>query len=763
MVSFHACYIFHTLGNTTIFFGQFDTSRQLDEKGITELFERSKKMLIGEAKKLMINDEQCFSVNLEDIIVSCHVSEISDVSDIRIINLVQKIGEAFKSNYQADIDEFDINSTDIYFTFGGFASTLGEMLKQFIESMKTRGKTDFIKIHVSDAAITRNNGLSTDDKTTDDYMKTNVDIRVVKRFPGGIIPPEERDEVLFQEYQEISKLYNTEMINGIIAKVKVYMISNVGQYYEIEVDFSNFPEKPSVSLPSSMRSVLESSSVYNNWNPEDPPSVVSLIAELETIMSYLPTAADLTESSFQTQPRVIESSQKEDAKAAKKLKKEKEILAKKEASEILANTLLMRTKDSSHPYTPITSDSSSPTIKIEEIKDESKIIQRKTTLDSLIHARINQADGLESSNYEMEQIAGSPPAENDRPEAPRQPPDDDGTFSGVSPGLQLDDSITFKIKPKIRFSGDEEFDFKDQNDTSMMTTAPLTEQDQEVPKSKSAPTPLNVAELKKAKPLVESGAVDKKPSFVIPDIQELDSFSPVLNVKKPELKQIKTPPPATNELKTKAKPASPATVERKTRKTEKADIIPGWDDSEQDLEIKPRREIKDFDFQIKKIDTKKDTGSQVPVERRQPARPSPQGAGAVAETTNRGVPPIVKPVPIVELHPKPRPERQPFIPGKSPIKTPASETRLGTQPATRQDEIIPEQELSNFGLTSEALNKLYKILKSSIKMKIDDICKIIGTDRANFLSFIFEYGEKFQVKIDGDYIIKKNTDLSEFF
>lgn len=54
--------------------------------------------------------------------------------------------------------------------------------------------------------------------------------------------------------------------------------------------------------------------------------------------------------------------------------------------------------------------------------------------------------------------------------------------------------------------------------------------------------------------------------------------------------------------------------------------------------------------------------------------------------------------------------------------------------------------------------KLVKMLKVSRKLKIDDICIQLKRSREEVLKIFFDWGEKFGVIIDGDFIFVKNTD-----
>jgi hypothetical protein len=60
----------------------------------------------------------------------------------------------------------------------------------------------------------------------------------------------------------------------------------------------------------------------------------------------------------------------------------------------------------------------------------------------------------------------------------------------------------------------------------------------------------------------------------------------------------------------------------------------------------------------------------------------------------------------------------------------------------------------------EILKKLEKMFKASKRLKVEDVCNVLGVNRAQMLSKFFDWSDQFGFKIDGDYlVIGEETDF----
>ncbi len=86
---------------------------------------------------------------------------------------------------------------------------------------------------------------------TDELSGNNPVIQPEKRdaYPNGI-DEYMIDEVLWNESQALSKDYTADFVDGIIAKVQIFLSISIVHHYELIIDFQNYPDKPKLEPTS---------------------------------------------------------------------------------------------------------------------------------------------------------------------------------------------------------------------------------------------------------------------------------------------------------------------------------------------------------------------------------------------------------------------------------------------------------------------------------------------------------------------------------
>ncbi len=64
--------------------------------------------------------------------------------------------------------------------------------------------------------------------------------------------------------------------------------------------------------------------------------------------------------------------------------------------------------------------------------------------------------------------------------------------------------------------------------------------------------------------------------------------------------------------------------------------------------------------------------------------------------------------------------------------------------------------------SKEIIDKLKRLIKISLKIKIEHIGTILKTNKEELLNLIILWAEKFDFKIDGDYLILNESKLDNF-
>jgi hypothetical protein len=93
-------------------------------------------------------------------------------------------------------------------------------------------------------------------------------------------------EEFYNQYLELSDEFSLALIDGRIMDISVFLNSPTGDQYYVNVDFSNYPNKPTFSftdeLLANIDGLYELMEELNNWDSEFPPRLVDIINGIET-------------------------------------------------------------------------------------------------------------------------------------------------------------------------------------------------------------------------------------------------------------------------------------------------------------------------------------------------------------------------------------------------------------------------------------------------------------------------------------------------
>ncbi|MHA1793565.1 MAG: hypothetical protein ACTSVI_13025 [Promethearchaeota archaeon] len=594
MITFHSIIIIHSLRKQIIFYGQL-SNEVLQEKQLLSILDAGKQLLIGQSKIITIEQDKFILANLEDIITCLHVNEITKADEKALIKLSLDIGNIFKEKYQSDIDEFGFSEMDANSVFNKFADDLAMILERFIKRDESPPDS------VSGSPVIMKPVESKDDslETKQDYSST--------RFPGGVIPPEEIDEILFNEYTEISNIYNVELVDGIISKNKVYIYTGPEKSYLIEIDYSNFPELPKIKLPSDFSSILASSQVYQEWNHENPPKIVKLINELENLIISMSSSLNVNSitnyDEYSSQQENITSPSNENKKGAK----EEKVVA----SSILADRLLKKEPDeSSKPVSVFFSSSNQDAAEKKDDVSDKPVIVKDSSPEEDSGSSIEIISTDESSSKIKtplkHMLTSSSKSLVDSQESTRT--------KESTPGDDSAPKRKFVIKPKFKVPDEEGYDERlySSKPEKLESKAPANEAKQEKALGKALEKINNMPLTSGSVPGTKISTIaTKNKGLLIPSVNDLDNFVPISTIKKPELKPISTfqpksggasrsPASRTNDRSNKTQESTEKKTPAKKKKSD--DVLFDWSEDEDEMIIKPKREIKDFDFEIKKVD-----------------------------------------------------------------------------------------------------------------------------------------------------------------
>ena len=94
-------------------------------------------------------------------------------------------------------------------------------------------------------------------------------------YPDGI-PEYARDEILFNESFDVQKNFECDLVDFSVSRIKITMNISLTHIYEVEIDFTNYPERPEIIMSEGLKNELEQpieeiSYFLRNWDTRIPP------------------------------------------------------------------------------------------------------------------------------------------------------------------------------------------------------------------------------------------------------------------------------------------------------------------------------------------------------------------------------------------------------------------------------------------------------------------------------------------------------------
>ena len=127
-----------------------------------------------------------------------------------------------------------------------------------------------------------------------------VDPMKREAFPEGI-PEYKVDEVLWNEGQMVKDEYSAEFVEGMISNLQVFLSISLTHHYEIVINFSEYPQKPTISIGAGLEKELgkgleELLFFYKNWDTKIPPHLIELVREIEAVLMKFKAKGKLSET-----------------------------------------------------------------------------------------------------------------------------------------------------------------------------------------------------------------------------------------------------------------------------------------------------------------------------------------------------------------------------------------------------------------------------------------------------------------------------------
>lgn len=298
--------------NACIFYGQIDQKDIIDDLGniLGVIVEYANRLENNQIKSIRISQGKFIYGKFDKIYVIFKVQQTDELDDVKV-NL-ENLAKGFISMFK---DKLESNNADAsaYEKFSEKINSYLEKPKEKIENNPSLNNSQSVSIENTEQKSKQLAPKEPIKKSSSELLKTPKPIEYIpKELPktdelsgnNPVIQPEKRDaypngideymidEVLWNENQAVSKDYTADFVDGIIAKVQIFLSISIVHHYELIIDFQNYPDKPKLEPTSSMTEkiidmVMNASYFMKNWDPKMPPHIIEIVREIEKILTLL--------------------------------------------------------------------------------------------------------------------------------------------------------------------------------------------------------------------------------------------------------------------------------------------------------------------------------------------------------------------------------------------------------------------------------------------------------------------------------------------
>lgn len=306
--------------NACIFYGQIDQSEDSEDLGniLGVVVEYAQRVDNNQVKSIRISQGKFAYGKFNDIYIISKIEQSAEMDEVKTIltNMAKGFLEKFNSQIESsngDPSAYEGFSSEIQSYLQSkpapikksAAESEADLESKIAEKPQEKSKFDLAKPKL--------------DKSGTDYLKAEKPMQFEPtQMPketefsnkSPIIQPAEReayadgladymkDEVLWNESQEVMKEYTAEFVDNIISKLEIYLSISITHHYKVIIDFQNYPEEPKFPptddfTEAVIAKVKEKSYFLANWDVKVPPHVIELVREIEAILSKLKSIGEL--------------------------------------------------------------------------------------------------------------------------------------------------------------------------------------------------------------------------------------------------------------------------------------------------------------------------------------------------------------------------------------------------------------------------------------------------------------------------------------
>ncbi|TFF96052.1 MAG: hypothetical protein EU544_01475 [Promethearchaeota archaeon] len=262
--------------NMLIFLGNLDKSVQINQNELAEVLgnivSKTKAMKSDEISNLVFNEQNYILGNFQKVIFILQYSEDAPPEE-----LLRELDKKFDSKFSNLLENYTDNDISEFKGFYDIAKRTINTYEQKLES-KPQKTANEVKEKPSPTP------------PEEEKIGESPIIQPMERkaYPEGI-PDYQKDEILWEESQNVKNEYVADFVEGMIYHLRVYLSISLTHHYEVYIDFSEYPNKPKISIGKVLSQELGESLedllfFYKNWDTKIPPHIIEIVREIEAVL-----------------------------------------------------------------------------------------------------------------------------------------------------------------------------------------------------------------------------------------------------------------------------------------------------------------------------------------------------------------------------------------------------------------------------------------------------------------------------------------------
>ena len=127
----------------------------------------------------------------------------------------------------------------------------------------------------------------------------------ISQFKESGVKETRKDAFIAEEAKRLMYEFQTEF-SDYVSKPKVYISASLDDHFVFDVDFENYPEKPTLSSPPMLQKLFEvpidtKFPILKDWSPQNPPHIVEIFYEVERMLLNIFKSEDIEETNLNQQ------------------------------------------------------------------------------------------------------------------------------------------------------------------------------------------------------------------------------------------------------------------------------------------------------------------------------------------------------------------------------------------------------------------------------------------------------------------------------